>query len=168
MTPHPATPSGAVDAIDVTLSRSSGGVLELRYTLKGELHRVRIPEPRRPLFADELWRHTCFEVFVRDQSSEAYHEFNFSPSGEWAAYAFSGYRQGMRSPEDFPRPQIALRREARALTLEAGVEIGSAPAQLALSAVVEDTDGTVSYWALTHPSARPDFHHPDAFALHLP
>jgi hypothetical protein len=39
--------------------------------------------------------------------------------------------------------------------------------QLALSAVVEDEQGLLSYWALKHPPGRPDFHHPDAFALEL-
>ncbi|MCC8986069.1 MAG: hypothetical protein LM513_05690, partial [Nitrospira sp.] len=38
---------------------------------------------------------------------------------------------------------------------------------LAVSVVVEQTDGQCSYWALRHPSGRPDFHHPDSFALML-
>ena len=40
--------------------------------------------------------------------------------------------------------------------------------QVALSAVVEDASGDKSYWASAHPPGRPDFHHPDSFALHLP
>jgi hypothetical protein len=38
---------------------------------------------------------------------------------------------------------------------------------MALSAVIEATDGTLSYWALAHPSDKPDFHHPDSFVLEL-
>jgi hypothetical protein len=38
---------------------------------------------------------------------------------------------------------------------------------LALSAVIEDEDGVLSYWALKHPAGKPDFHHRDAFALEL-
>jgi hypothetical protein len=38
---------------------------------------------------------------------------------------------------------------------------------LALSAVVENSDGTLSYWALKHPPGRPDFHHADAYVLEL-
>ena len=41
------------------------------------------------------------------------------------------------------------------------------PLRLGLSAVVEDVDGILSYWALRHPSGKPDFHHTDAFALQL-
>ena len=40
-------------------------------------------------------------------------------------------------------------------------------AKLALSAVIEELDGTKSYWALAHPPGKPDFHHPDCFALTL-
>ena len=39
---------------------------------------------------------------------------------------------------------------------------------LAVSAVIEETDGTKSFWALRHPPGPPDFHHPDCFALTLP
>jgi hypothetical protein len=42
-----------------------------------------------------------------------------------------------------------------------------APLSLALSAVIEDSAGTLSYWALRHPAGKPDFHHPQAFALEL-
>ena len=41
------------------------------------------------------------------------------------------------------------------------------PLRLALSAVVEADDGTLSYWALRHPPGRPDFHHADGFVLRL-
>jgi hypothetical protein len=41
------------------------------------------------------------------------------------------------------------------------------PLFLGLSTVIEDDTGTLSYWALKHPSGKPDFHHPDAFALEI-
>ena len=43
-----------------------------------------------------------------------------------------------------------------------------APWQLGLSAVIEEADGRLSYWALAHPPGKPDFHHSDCFALELP
>ena len=40
---------------------------------------------------------------------------------------------------------------------------------LNLSAVLEEKDGTKSYWALAHPAGdKPDFHAPDCFAAKLP
>ena len=39
------------------------------------------------------------------------------------------------------------------------------PWSLGLSAILEEADGTISYWALAHPPGRPDFHHPDCLAM---
>jgi hypothetical protein len=44
---------------------------------------------------------------------------------------------------------------------------GASSLRLALSVVVEETDGRLSYWAITHPAERPDFHHRDGFVLPL-
>jgi hypothetical protein len=38
---------------------------------------------------------------------------------------------------------------------------------IGLAAVIEEKSGTLSYWALRHAPGKPDFHHPDAFALVL-
>jgi hypothetical protein len=142
------------------------------YSVTGAVERVRIPELRASAFADELWQHTCFELFAREDASGAYSEFNFSPSGEWAAYAFDRYRDGMRRRDDVTALRIAVRRRERTLELDAAIaapELHPAKAlSFALSAVIEETDGTLSYWALKHAGEKPNFHHPDAFALHLP
>jgi hypothetical protein len=40
--------------------------------------------------------------------------------------------------------------------------------RLGLSAVIEETSGRISYWALAHPPGKADFHHSDCFAHELP
>ena len=111
---------------------------------------------------------------LRGEMPGAYCELNFSPSEEWAAFGFSAYREGM-SPISLQRdPSIAVSVSEDRLALDAivGPEIllalpGASSPRLALSAVVEETDGRLSYWALTHPAERPDFHHRDGFVLPL-
>jgi hypothetical protein len=122
--------------------------------------------------ADELWRHTCLEVFVAGRGSSEYREFNFSPSGEWAAYAFTAYRAGMTFPELPCGPTLCWQRAADQLELSATLPAAALPAEaaglrLALSAVIEEQSGTISYWALKHPARQPDFHHPEYFALEI-
>lgn len=39
---------------------------------------------------------------------------------------------------------------------------------IGLSAVIEEIDGTKSYWALAHPDGPPDFHDPTCFIARLP
>ncbi len=163
LVPHPDTPCRAVERIEARIERMPGGRLQLAYILHGNVDGVRIPAPRAPVFADHLWEHTCFEAFVAGAGNR-YEEYNFAPSGEFAAYAFTGYRAGMRAIEE--APQVDVLRQPGLLRLEARLP-SAAPARLGLAAVVEAADGALSYWALRHPPGRPDFHHADAFALDL-
>ena len=150
-----------------------GGVA-LNYRLKGQLDSLRIPPPHRSEFIDGLWEHTCFEVFFAVAGSDAYREFYFSPSGQWAAYAFRNYRERDEFAIQELSPQISVTRFADHLELNAVLEptlLPSAPPganlQLGLSAVIEAADGSRSYWALAHPAAQPDFHHRAAMTLTL-
>jgi hypothetical protein len=98
---------------------------------------------------------------------QSYWEFNFSPSGEWAAFAFKSYRDGRPIENDRLDPDITVRSAANSFELEALVRLDCflaitprAALRLGLSAVIEENDGALSYWALKHPAGKPDFHHP--------
>ena len=119
---------------------------------------------------DELWQTTCFELFIKEVGEDSYLEFNFSPTTQWAAYKFERYRQGrmdLTLPVD---PHIERGLDDSTYVIEVDVELpemGAGQLQLGLSAVIEESDGTKSYWALAHPPGPPDFHHGDCFALRL-
>lgn len=107
---------------------------------------------------------------MKPAGGEAYGEINLSPSSQWAAYRFSGYRQGMTPIDPLPPPLIEMRLTDRGLVLEATLEAlpFDGDWRLGVSAVIEAADGSISYWALAHPEGKPDFHHPDCFALECP
>ncbi len=165
---HPDGPSVDLE-IEVTVERTGVGLLSLDYRVVGNETRLRIPKRTAAERVDGLWAHTCFEAFVRTPGQEGYWEFNVSPSSQWAAYRFESYRSGMRDADLAP-PRIALAENRDVLEVRA--EIERLPAdrswELGLAAVIEEEDGTKSYWALAHPPGEPDFHHPDCFALKLP
>ena len=172
--PHRQTPTDAVHAIEARVHRSSDGTLAVTYTLQGDLDRVRIPERRPARVTERLWQHTCCELFVRRAGAPAYHELNFSPSGEWAAYGFERYREGARLLDASVDPHVTVRRGSGVLELGAVVKLerlspmyGQASLAGSITVVVEDRDGVLSYWALAHPADRPDFHHGSAFVLEL-
>jgi hypothetical protein len=161
---HPATPTDLVRKLEVHVSHGAPGLLDLRYVLEAQMDRLRIPPPRAAARRDELWKHTCFEAFVAEGAASAYRELNFAPSGEWAFYSFTGYREAMGVTDVAVAPKIAVDRGAQQLTLSAGAQTGlTAPGRLALAAVIEDENGRLSYWALRHPPGKPDFHHPESF-----
>src|ERR1051325_7173081 len=140
-------------------------MLALRCRIEGDLERVENSAPPGPAARGRPPAALSWEAFVAPAAASAYREFNFSPSGEWAAYAFERYREG--GPLAVPDPGIAVRTDAAGLELSATVAVERASLRVALCAVIEEQDGTLSYWALRHPAARPDFHHPDGFALEL-
>ena len=169
---HPANTAPAVLAIDVSASFADDGALVLRYRIVAAPGALRLPPPQAPGPADNLWQHTCCEAFIATVNGPEYHEFNFSPSGQWAAYRFSDYRQ--RDAAFQPATAPAIEVDCLADCLELGVRLDSAllPAgqclQLSLTAVIEAADGSKSYWALRHAAAQPDFHLRQSFALTLP
>jgi hypothetical protein len=170
LTCHPQTPSQAIRKIDVVVGETKSGGLMLSFCLVGDISGLSIPESRSPRRADHLWRHTCFEAFVMEGEGPEYREFNFSPSGEWAVYAFRGYRNG-RVLENKLSPVIEVHEAMDRLELGAEICQGllphGRPLRLGLTAIVEDASGKLSYWALRHPPGKPDFHHTDGFAFQL-
>ena len=169
---HPQTPTDVVRGITARVCRLADTTLTLAFALDADLSRLRLPSPNVPRRAHGLWEHTCFEAFIGLNNSPAYHEFNFAPSGEWALYAFHRYREIASPPEVTVAPEVNVRRLADRLELEVVVRLESlsvvhptSPLRLALSAVIEDAGGSLSYWALRHRSVKPDFHHADAFVL---
>ncbi len=169
---HPACERGAVTRLDVRVRRGPDG-LTLRFRLAGRLDRLVIPEAAAPERRDGLWRHTCFEAFVRVPGEARYAEFNVSPSGDWAAYRFDGYREGMRDLELAGEPAAEIRRgDARLGVALRLVQLpgpwGRAHAlRVGVGAVVEEAGGNLAYWALAHPPGVPDFHHAAGFALEV-
>ena len=82
---------------------------------------------------------------------------------------------------EFNAPVIAVELDAGWFRLRASLDVGrlQLPApngnagardwtgRFGLAAVIEETNGRRSYWALAHPPGKPDFHHADGFALEV-
>lgn len=170
---HPATPCSVPLRLQVHLAAAGsedGPGLLLHYTLQGPLAGLRLPPPQAPGPADGLWQHSCFEAFLGLAGEAAYREFNFSPSGQWAACDFSQYRQRSAAAMVLPPPAIDCQRTDDHLRLVVTLPRSALPAGgepvLALAVILQTQDGHSGYWALAHPPGRPDFHHPAGFVLH--
>jgi len=178
---HPASFCPAVTQIEVEIARRRPRSLMLGYIVTGKIDNISMPPAAEAVRTDELWRHTCFEAFVRGSPGEAYYEFNFSPSTQWAAYRFDGYRNGMRVANEISDPGIEVESSPARYILHASVDLDELllPASgsgrengtiwhLGLSAVIEEAGGLQSFWAVAHPKGKPDFHRSDCFALEVP
>jgi hypothetical protein len=168
---HPSMPTSLVESIEVTFTRTEGERLWLRYHVEVPLDSLVLPYEAEPTRTDGLWKTTCFEAFLRLLGSKTYIELNASSSSQWAAYRFDDYRAGMAELPIETAPEIGCDASESHFALEVTyalpAEWAGQPLDLGLSAVIEETDGTKSYWALAHPPGAPDFHHGDCFALQL-
>jgi hypothetical protein len=165
---HPDAACDALRGIEASVTRNAGGGLNVAYVLDGDIERLRIPESRPARIAERLWQHTCCEIFIARRGAPGYREFNLSPSGEWAAYDFTRYREGRLLDDISLSPGIVVRSGPGQLQLNASLSVTQNEKLLiGLAAVIEEKSGALSYWALRHAPGKPDFHHPDAFALVL-
>lgn len=170
---HPDSLSFAAIHVEVEVAHMSGHRVTLSYVVTGAIADLRLPSATAQARADDLWRHSCFEAFLRPSHGDTYHEFNFAPSTQWAAYRFSGYRSGMQKAEVQP-PEIEVHGGPDSYTLRTSLALERlpdlslrAPWRIGLSALLEDQDGRMAYWALAHGPGKPDFHHPVCFAIEL-
>ena len=163
----------AASAIDVEIDLAPSGLLRLGYRVTGDLDLLRLPPAASPVRTDDLWKTTCFEAFIQPGEGPGYYEFNLSPSTAWATYGFTSPRQDMRPALEIPPLRIETMAETAGFQLGAEVDLPlgdfrlDRPWRVGLTAVIEDTSGAKSYWALAHPSGPPDFHSPDGRVLEL-
>jgi hypothetical protein len=175
LVPHPDTPpAGAPFKVWVNVEHVGAlGVVastNIWFGVGAHPNRFVLPEPvEEPRRSEDLWETTCFEAFLREQGGQAYREWNFAPSGNWAAYDFSSHRDG-RTDADVAAPYVRFEDNMTWFALGATVAVDSATHwQMGLTAILEEKDGTKSYWALAHPDGdKPDFHDAACFAAHLP
>lgn len=179
--PHPTSPdaaepgSGPVGRLLATMFAppEGGAVFEFRLE-DSSLGKLAIPAAQPPGPADGLWQHTCFEVFLGVPGEPQYREYNFSPSGQWAVYAFRAWRERIEDFVPAATPTVTCMQADGTLVLEAHVPaelLPTVPAgsdlQVNLAAVIERKDGQFEYWTLRHVAAQPDFHARETFVLTL-
>ncbi|WP_174278485.1 DOMON-like domain-containing protein [Sphingomonas bacterium] len=173
LTCHSDTPSSGVTAVYAFLTTLGGApherMIDFHIHSCRQLH---LPVAVEPVRTDGLWQTTCVELFLKPEGDSGYIEYNLSPSFAWAAYAFDDYRTGMRELPLTFEPDIQLSPyNGLLMSVHAELDVSACANRetaVGLSAVIEEADGTKSYWALAHAPGPPDFHNPACFTAKLP
>ncbi len=174
---HPSALSSAAAKLLVSAEAAlTGCSLTLTFKIKVDEEAPRIVWPlassegtslSEKFRRDELWKSTCMEAFILFED-KSYIELNFAPTGEWNAYHFDSYRNGMK-PEtrlgkmtDFKSARSSDTSSTNYL-LSVTVDLAQAVKssqhfRLGLTCVIETDSGERSYWSLKHSGEKPDFH----------
>lgn len=147
--------------------------LLVRYTVSDPDGQVKFtPATAQPKRRDELWRTTCFEVFVKRRDFPEYWEFNLAPGGDWNLYRFTSYRSALQREAHVADIAIETMLNGSLLNgLESHLPLPPSlvgqQLEIGASSVIEDRAGNIHYYALRHLGAKPDFHDPSSFLIHL-
>lgn len=150
-----------------------GDHLAIAYRLSDPLAQVTLPSPSpSPNRRYDLWETTCFEFFLGLPHQPHYWEFNLSPSGDWNLFHLDAYRQNLKEAPEVRQLPFAVETDDAHLTLSLTFDLTSImastqPLDMAICAVIQTAQGSLSYWALTHCGPEADFHQRDSFILQI-
>ena len=147
-------------------------LLTIHYGLTGKLEEIFLPSLSvNPARKDELWKTTCFELFLAVKDSPQYWEFNISPSGDWNAYHMDAYRRiGFREETRIQKLHFEIQKDKNALVVGVSVDLNpiiqvEQILEIGISTIIQTKDGDETYWALVHPAPHADFHLRESFIL---
>lgn len=148
--------------------------MQIEYKLEGALDYINLPRTSQvPMRCHELWRQTCFELFFGIKGDPSYWEVNLSPSGCWNVYHLTDYRTGMREEKSLGQPTFRVVSDGEFWSLFCTIDLKGfiddcSDLEVGVCAVLQTTDGSISYWAIDHPGTVPDFHNRGSFCVQLP
>jgi hypothetical protein len=176
LVPHPDAPPKSGFIVHAWARRVAARELHLTFRIADSVPKIAWHNSEHEGRVDELWKHTCFEAFIRAGACDNYIELNLAPAKRWALYEFDDYREGLRDAADAMVSQMRFSLYERLsipvcrmrATLNLPPSFADKPWALGMSIIIEEKDGTKSYWALKHPDGPPDFHNADCFVARLP
>lgn len=168
-------PAESLPKIDITgeIIRS-GDKLLLRYRITGNVEQILLPAKAiSPSRREDLWKATCFELFVAIPNRPEYWEFNMSPSRDWNVYKMDAYRRvGFREEIAFEQLPFVYRYIPGKLSLDITVDLSpilvpKQKVQIGITTILQTIDGKETLWALSHPGAQADFHLKESFSIRI-
>jgi len=159
--------------LTATMERNRENTLTLHYHLQADGSQLVIPSPAsHPTRRHGLWETTCFEFFLGLTGDDRYWEFNLCPNGDWNVYRFDRYRQGM--VEEAAIATLPFTVDVRSDVITLALTCSLAPLvpipqslQAAITTVIAQPDGNITYWAVAHCGSEADFHRRDSFVVSL-
>lgn len=157
-------------SVKTKINLKSPLLLTVEFQVKDPNHSIKWPSKQNlAVRADDLWKTTCLETFFSSgkTNEDAYVETNCSPNGNWNAYSFTRYREGMTPSSEIHVELKEIQDESKTPLSVFLLEIRSTEPlkikSISTTMVIEYITGEKSYWALRHPSPNADFHNKEVW-----
>jgi|GEM_PF-319639 len=158
-------------------------ILHFAFQLEGDLTSLDVPlsqVSKSRSQKDELWKATCFEIFLSRPGDLSYFEFNFSPTGDFAVYTFDDYRSDMQPLKQLVQPKFKFERGSDFYRITGAIGdahddprfkllLAEPKLEASMTAVIKPLpgQGETTFWALSHAGKKADFHLRSSFGLSL-
>ena len=159
-------PHTAIDDVIITsIVNIIGKKLTLTFTVKGSLKNYIFTKEQLIQRANELWKATCFELFLADSKNEGYYELNLSPSLAWNFYYLKHYRADEEEVLLASEPTIQIVEDTNFYSIEFTLENFNFEIfdSCNLTAILLTKKDKRTFWSLKEMADTPDFHNRDYF-----
>ena len=140
--------------------------IKVSFVVKGVSEEYIFPNIESLKRADELWKATCFELLLADDS-EAYYELNFSSSLSWNFYLLDSYRAEPKEVELLEEPMISC--EYKNNEFHILFELESKEINFEkfksynIATILLTKEKERTFWAIEHLGNKPNFHNKESF-----
>ena len=179
----PFTVTGSVERKLANPVERKLAILHFAFQLEGDLTSLDVPlsqVSKSRSQKDELWKTTCFEIFLSRPGDLSYFEFNFSPTGDFAVYTFDDYRSDMQPLKQLVQPKFKFERGSDFYRITGAIGdahddprfkllLAEPKLEASMTAVIKPLpgQGETTFWALSHAGKKADFHLRSSFGLSL-
>lgn len=156
--------------------RCDANILNMSFELSGALDEISLAKPvKSPARIQGLWQTTCFEVFIKNQESEEYIEFNFSSEYDWNCFYFPNKKSRLKEYQKITNLSVNSVKENTTFFIESSVDLNKLPdglwkknkMRIGPAAILESKTKELTYWACKHLDKVPNFHNHDSFNYEL-
>ncbi|CAA6816502.1 MAG: Unknown protein [uncultured Sulfurovum sp.] len=141
--------------------------MQITFIIKGALETYVFPQKSQPQRANELWKSTCFELFLGNSQKEAYYELNFSSSLAWNFYYLRSYRAELQELKLLSEPKISVKENEEVFKIVFELETETFSFKdfdsYNVASVLLTKEHECTFWSLKAFTDVPDFHHQDNF-----
>jgi len=134
-------------------------LLHLTFKLSGDLENYKLPKTKKEERKNELWKESCFELFLATEEEEAYYEFNFSSTLAWNAYRLEHYRAEPKTIDEVELVKFEMKQTKETFFIEIILDVQTLKFDTYnLATILLNKQDKREFWSLKAKGDTPDFH----------